>query len=161
MKTCENLQKHYFPNSVENQQRFLERIRADMDNQSLIQLGIRKRNEDKLLGIISLTNIDYINRKSEISLVIGEPEGKDIVTATEAWRLLFWHGFNVLNLNRIYGGSISKAVVDLMCRVTEAKHEGIKKEDVFKNGKYVDAYEYGILKADFNKKYFDLFKIKV
>ena len=55
-----------------------------MDNQSLIQLVIRKRNEDKLLGIISLTNIDYINRKSEISLVIGEPEGKDIMTATEA-----------------------------------------------------------------------------
>ena len=33
---------------------------------------------------------------------MGEKEGKDIKTVTEAWRLIFWHGFNALNLNKIY-----------------------------------------------------------
>ena len=74
-----------------------------MDNQSLIQLGIRKRNEDKLLGIISLTNIDYINRKSEISLVIGEPEGKVIMTATEAsMQNIVIIGAGVVRLSYVY-----------------------------------------------------------
>ena len=139
----------------------MEQLTVDMDNQSCIQLGIRKINDDKLLGVISLNEIDLINRKAEISAVIGEPEGKDMLTITEAWRLIFWHGFNVLNLNRIYGGSISKTVVDLMCRVAACKHEGVKEEDAFKNGKYVDVYTYGVLRSAFNKKYFILPKLKV
>ena len=45
----------------------MEQLTVDMDNQSCIQLGIRKINDDKLLGVISLHEIDLINRKAEIS----------------------------------------------------------------------------------------------
>jgi len=154
--TCETLQKHYFPNTLETQIEYWEKLSQASKHGTCIQLGICKYGDDRVLGIISLNNIDHINHKAEISAVIGEADGKDIRTISEAWRLIFWHGFNVLNLHRIYGGSISKSVVDLMCRVAACSPEGVRKEDIFKNGEYVDMYEYGVLRNSFNKKYFDI-----
>lgn len=156
--TCETLQKHYFPNTLESQLEYWEKVVEQARAGTCIQLGVCKNSDEKLLGIVSLNHIDYINRKAEISAVMGENDGKDIKTITEAWRLIFWHGFNVLNLNRIYGGSMSKSVVDLMCRVAACVPEGVRKEDVFKNGRYLDVYEYGVLKNSFNEKYFDLMR---
>ena len=153
---CESLQKHYFPNTVENQLAYWEQLALGSDKEKKIQLGICKNGSSKLLGIVSLQNIDTINRKAEISAVVGEKAGRDTKTIAEAWKLIFWHGFNVLNLNRIYGGSISKPVVDLMCRVAACTLEGIRKQDVFKNGSYIDTYEYGVLRSEFNEKYFKL-----
>ena len=156
--TCETLQKHYFPNTLESQLDYWEKLLQQAKDGTCIQLGVCKNNDEKLIGIVSLNHIDYVNRKAEISAVMGEDEGKDIKTIAEAWRLIFWHGFNVLNLHRIYGGSISKSVVDLMCRVAACVPEGVRKEDAFKKGKYLDVYEYGVLKSSFNEKYFDLMR---
>ena len=97
-----------------------------------IQLGVCKKKSNKILGVVSLSNINWINQTAEQSTVMGEKEGKDIKTVTEAWRLIFWHGFNALNLNKIYGGSISKSVVDLICRVAAGNREGVRKEHVYK-----------------------------
>ena len=158
--TCETLQKHYFPNTLESQLDYWEKVSQQAKDGSCIQLGVCKNGDDKLLGIVSLNHIDYINRKAEISAVMGENEGKDIKTITEAWRLMFWHGFNVLNLHRIYGGSISKSVMDLICRVAGCSAEGTRKEDAFKNGEYLDIYEFGVLRKSFNEKYFDIVRNK-
>lgn len=154
-KTSETLQKHYFPNTLENQLDYFNDLQKEHGNGTKIQLGVCKNNSSKILGIVSLNNIDYINRKAEISAVIGEKEGKDIKTISEAWKLIFWHGFNTLNLERIYGGTISKSVLDLMCRLVACKKEGVRRKDVYKNGEYVDIYEYGVLKKEFNTKYKD------
>ena len=155
-KITATLQKHYFPNSLDGQLVYLDALNQQMDAGSCLQLGVCRFGIDKVLGVISLNNIDHVNRKAEISAVMGEIEGRDVKTIVEAWRLLFWHGFNVLNLHRIYGGSISSAVVDLMCRLAACNREGTRREDVYKNGEYLDVYEYGVLKRDFNDKYFDV-----
>ena len=157
-RTCETLQKRYFPNSLEKQLEYWSELNKEMISNKKIQLGVCKNKSSKILGVISLNNINMINQTAENSIVMGESEGKDIKTVTEAWRLIFWHGFNVLNLNKIYGGSISKSIVDLLCRVTESKHEGTRKHQVFKNGIFVDTYLWGLTKNSFNKKYFNFLK---
>jgi len=153
--TCKWLQKHYYPNSLESQLEFWNELNVGPDKYSKIQLGVCKKQSDKILGVVSLSNINRINQTAELSTVMGEAEGKDGKTVTEAWRLLIWHGFNVLNLNKIYGGSISKSVVHLICRVAGASEEGIMREHFYKNGVFVDSYLWGILKSSFNKKYFN------
>ena len=42
-----------------------------------------------------------------------------------------------------------------MCRLVACKKEGVRRKDVYKNGEYVDIYEYGVLKKEFNTKYKD------
>ena len=144
---CKTLQKHYFPNTVEIQMDFLERNISNSTTK--IQLGICRINGGNILGIVSLNDIDYINSKAEISALIGETEGRSINLFIESCQLIFNHAFNSLNLNRIYGGSISKQLVTLMTRSLGCKEEGVARQEIFKDGEYHDCYLYGILKEDF------------
>ena len=144
---CKPLQHHYFPNPVEQQIEFWQT--NIVGSLTKIQLGICKPESSVILGVISLNNIDYINRKAEISAVIGELEGRNINIFRESCELICRHAFNTLNLNKVYGGSISKELVGLMCKFLKAKEEGILRSDIYKNGEYHDAFLYGILKNDF------------
>jgi len=144
---CRTLQKHYYPNSLENQIDFFEK--QVKESNTKIQLGVCVKDNNTILGIVSLSNIDYINRKAEFSAIIGEPEGRNIEIYIEACKLLFNHAFNSLNLNRLYGGSISKELVVLMCRILGCKQEGSARQDIFKSGTYHDAYLYSILREEF------------
>lgn len=146
---CKTLQKHYFPNSIDLQMNFWEKNQNATDK---LQLGICKPDDANLLGVISLNNIDFINRKAEISAVIGESGARSVGIFIESCQLLFNHAFNSLNLNRIYGGSISKELVVLMCRTLGCKEEGVGRSEIFKNGKYHNSYRYGILKDEFHFK---------
>lgn len=148
---CQTLQKHYFPNTLESQIQFWEKniLPSSTNSQpDKIQLGICRVGEPLLLGIVSLNNIDFINRKCEFSMVIGEKEGRNVKVFLEASRLIFRHAFETLNMNRIYGGSISKELVVLMCRSLGCKDEGVSRQDIFKNGKYHDSYRYSLLRED-------------
>lgn len=147
---CKTLQKHYYPNSLEIQMEFWEKSIKNSDTK--IQLGICKIDDSKILGIISLNNIDMINRRAEMSVVIGEEEGRSVGIFIEACKLLFSHAFFTLNLNRIYGGSISKELVTLMSRTLGCMQEGVARQDIYKNGKYNDAYLYGLLREEFVAK---------
>ncbi len=146
---CKTLQKHYFPTTMESQIAFWEQnVRSANDK---IQLGICRINSDRIVGIISLNNIDYINRKAEFSVIIGDRDAQNVVIFTESCKLLLNHGFYSLNLNRIYGGGISKDLANMMCRVLNFQEEGIRRQEVYKNGKYFDAYYYGILRDEFQQ----------
>lgn len=146
----QTIQKHYFPNNREAQLDFWEK--NIQNSNSKIQLGICKIGEPELLGIASLNNIDYLNRKCEFSIIIGEKSGRNINYFLEATKLLFNHGFNSLNMNRIYGGSISYDLIQMMCRTIGCTLEGTARKEIYKNGEYHDAYLYGILKQEFNNK---------
>lgn len=143
---CQNLQKHYFPNTIEKQREFL---RAVNTSEKKIQLGIRVKGYSSLAGVISLNNIDHINRRAEISAIIGDRSARNPKVFLESCRLIFSHAFYTLNLNRVYGGSISKDLVKLMIRGLGCSSEGVGRQEVFKNGLYVDVYRYAILRADF------------
>jgi ribosomal-protein-alanine N-acetyltransferase len=146
---CKTLQKHYFPNTREAQLAFYEK---NINTNNKIQLGICKPESSNIIGIISLNNIDFINRKAEISAVIGESAGRNINLFIESCNLIINHAFSSLNLNRIYGGSISKELVTLMCRTLGCKEEGIGRSEIYKKGVYHDSYRYGILRDEFQFK---------
>ncbi len=144
---CKTLQKHYYPNTMDFQIRFWEEnIRGAIDK---IQLAICPIDSGQIVGIVSLNNIDYINRKAEFSVVIGQREARNVIIFIEACKLILKHGFYSLNLNRIYGGSISRDLVDMMCRTFNFQEEGIRRQEIYKNGKYFDAYCFGILRDEF------------
>ena len=77
--TTKHLQKHYYPNTLESQLKFVEEAESD---KSKIQLGIRRKsNPTVLLGVISLQHINLINRNAELSIVIGENEARGLEIA--------------------------------------------------------------------------------
>jgi ribosomal-protein-alanine N-acetyltransferase len=145
------LQKHYFPNNIESQLEFWEK--HVKSSSTKLQLGICKIGEPSLVGIVSLNDIDYINRKCEFAIVVGEKSAQNLQIFLDCAKLIFNHAFNSLNMNKIYGGSISKDLVTLMCRTIGCKQEGIARQEIFKNGIYHDSYLYSILRDEFTFKH--------
>jgi len=116
----------------------------DLDNSLVLAIDEKSTNEH--IGNISLQAINWIDRNAEIAFLLGEKNywGKGIMF--EAGELIIEHGFNSLNLHRIYCGTSSQNIgMQKLAEKLGMIKEGIRKEDLFKNGLYHDTIEYGIL----------------
>jgi RimJ/RimL family protein N-acetyltransferase len=142
------MQKHYFPNTRQQQLAFL---RNEIDGSTTkLQLGICDAIQGgPIVGVVSLQNIDYMNRQAEFAIVIGEERYRHVKYFVEAARLMMRHGFSTLNLHRIYTGTFMPNVVELMTRALGGREEGLLKEAVYKNGRYHDVRLFGVLASEF------------
>lgn len=146
-----NMQKHYFPNTKEEQIKFLRT--EIICNPTKLQLGIFHKKDQILIGMISLNDINMLNRKCSISAFIGEIKYQNLQNFLEANRLLIGHAFEQLNMNRIYGGTIINEIAELYVRSLGFAREGILIEDVYKNGRYNDVYLIAISQKQYKKSY--------
>ena len=145
-KICSTLQKHYFPNSIELQKKFLNSTKS----QDTLILGICDIKYSEIIGVVSLSSINYINRSAEFACVIANEEDRNVSVFVETLNLVLKHAFLSLNLNKVYGGSISKNLVKLIVRASNGKTEGVSRQDMFKNGEYHDIYNFSVLRDEFN-----------
>lgn len=89
-----------FPNTKDKQ---IEIVKSNLDKSDMVLLSIVEKQNDKLIGIVSLKDIDLLNRVAEITIVMGNE--KYIAGAPfEAMALMTKHGFEKLNLNKIQAG---------------------------------------------------------
>lgn len=142
------LQHGRFPNTMEKQREFL---RSEVANRTSnkVQLGVLPIGDTKIVGVISLNKIDWINRLAEIALVIGERRQQGL--GFEAMALLMRHAFLRLNLNRIWAGQhvdLDKWRETLICHLG-FQEEGRLRQALFWQGKFVDAVLIGCLREDF------------
>jgi len=77
-------------------------VEKDLLDSSKIVLSIVQNHTEKLLGVISLNNIDHLNGRCEIAIVTGNDKVPG--AALEAMSLLTSHAFDRLNMNKIYAG---------------------------------------------------------
>jgi len=143
-----NMQKHYFPNTREDQIAFFNTEISG--SESKLQLGIFHKKDKALIGMIGLYNIDLLNRKCGISGFIGETKYQDLQNFLEANRLLIRHAFEQLNVNRVYGGTMINEIAELYVRSLGFVREGVLVEDVYKNGRYYDAYLIALSRKHYN-----------
>jgi len=103
------------------------------------------------IGNISFQNINWVNRSAEFAVVIGNKDYWGKGYCTKAARFLLHHGFNKLNLHRIWTGTA--ATNEGMKRVAwklGMTQEATFRDGVYLEGKYVDVNVYGILKDEWN-----------
>src|SRR5574344_294464 len=110
------------------------------------------KEEDRLLGNISLTKINEIDRTAELGIFIGEESDRNKGYGTEAIKLLLDYGFNQLNLHNI---SLNAFSFNLRAIAAYKKAGFVEfgrwKEAHYFNGEYCDIVMLQILKKDFNK----------
>jgi ribosomal-protein-alanine N-acetyltransferase len=134
-----------YPVSKEREMKIVEEIQERTDT---ILLSIAEKNTHKLLGNISLQNIDLINRRCNIAITIGEDS--PITTAIEAFGLMANHAFVRLNLNRIEDSTHEDLLkLVMMLEVIGFKVDGRGKEFFLKDGVWKDKIMFSLLAADF------------
>ncbi|MBR1883883.1 MAG: GNAT family N-acetyltransferase [Clostridia bacterium] len=113
-------------------------------------LSIIELESDKLLGNISLGNIEHISRTATLGIFIGDIESRNKGYGTEAIKLLLDYGFNYLNLNNIDLKVFSFNERAIRCyEKCGFKVYGKRTEAKFINGKYYDEIFMEVLAKDF------------
>ena len=144
---CLLTQHRRFPNSPEQQ---LEYFRTEiLHGKDRLQLGICDATSQTLVGVAALQSIDHLNRHAQLAIMIGEKTHRNLSAFVEAFRLMIRHAFDNLNLLRIYDGTMSPELAELCCRTMGFKKEGVRRQHVYKNGRYYDVHLIGLLKDEF------------
>lgn len=146
-EVCKMNSHHRFPHSEESMIKYVESVN---NSSNQLVLAIINKRDKVHIGNVSLQNINYINRSAEFAIIIGEKEywGKGI--GKECGKIIIEHGFSTLNLNRVYCGTFYENIgMKKLAETLGFKQEGIRCEAEFKNGKYIDVVEFGLLKKEY------------
>ena len=115
-----------------------------------IRCAIVFEDNDRILGLVSLIDIDYIRRSAIFNIMVGRNENYGKGIGTYATKEMLRHAFYNMNLHRIELTVLSNN--ERAIRLYEKvgfKKEGIKREVAFKNGKYEDMVAYSILDKEY------------
>lgn len=132
-----------FPMTVEKLKEF---VKESFNSNSNLVFAVVDKETDEHIGNISLQNINWVDRNAEIAFLLGEKRywGKNMMF--EAGKLLIDHGLKMLNLHRIYCGTSSENIgMQKLANKLGLIKEGVRKDAIYKSGKYFDVVEYGIL----------------
>lgn len=141
------LEHHVFPYSKASALDYIEGLRHRRD---ILMLAIIDKANDKHIGNITLGSISTLHQSAEFTLLIGDRDSHGKGLAKEASQLLLTHGFNTMNLNRIWCGTMeSNLPMQRLAITLGMQQEGIKRQEVYKNGRYNDTRQYSILKEEF------------
>lgn len=146
-EVCRYNRHNIFPYTLEKAKAYINSV---SQSNSEIVLAMIERDTQKHIGNIALQLIDTLNRNADISILIGDKEAWGKSYAKEAFYTLLKHGFEMLNLHRIYCGTSSQNIA--MQKVAIAlgmRQEGIRREALFKNARFHDLIEYAILADEF------------
>ncbi len=136
-----------FPTTVESQRDFYRHVTSGSDSD--LVLAVIARDGDVHVGNIGLHRIDWQSRYAEYGVVIGERAVWGRGIGTEATRLLCRHGFDRLNLHRIWLGVFAAhAAAIRMYERIGFKVEGTLREEILRDGRYHDKLIMGLLAGE-------------
>jgi ribosomal-protein-alanine N-acetyltransferase len=142
-EVCQFNSHAVFPNTQKKMKAYYDSLHNQNTN---IVFAIVYSETNRHIGNVSLQNINWISRSGEFAILLGAKQywGKGI--ARQAMTLVMQYGFKRLNLHRIYCGTLEGNIaMRKLAQRLRMREEGIRKEALFKNGKYHDIYEFGII----------------
>ena len=150
-EVCANTGHHYEPYTRQDALEYIERVRRDPGD---LALAIVARENGNHIGNVALKRIDHVSRSAEFAIVIGDKTAWGKGVGKEAGRLLLHHAFFALNLHRIYCGTFETNIA--MQRLAEhlcMREEGRRRQAVFKDDRYLDVLEYGVLRDEYAERF--------
>ena len=108
------------------------------------------KDEDKMIGTVSIEQINFINRTGTLGIFIGDKDYRDKGYGTEAIKLILEYAFQYINLNNVMLTVMSYN--DRAKRCYEKcgfKEFGRRHQSVYMDGKYYDTIYMEVLKENF------------
>ena len=126
----------------------------NMNSTNYILVGIFTMSNKEHIGNTLLGPIDFDNRSSEISNLIGEKEYWEKGVALESCKLLIDYAFSNLELHKITIGNLSpNRGATFLSKQLGFRLEGKLIEAVFLRRKYYNVLRFGLFKDEFYEKF--------
>lgn len=139
----------YLPMSMAREDKwFTNMLERPLDEQ-LMSIEIQEDDSWKLIGNLGFFHIDPHAHSAEIGIMIGEKAYWNQGYGTEAMQLLLQHGFNTLNLNRIYLQVYENNPRAIRCYEKSGYlNEGRMRQAHYSEGKFHDVILMGVLRSE-------------
>jgi RimJ/RimL family protein N-acetyltransferase len=137
-----------FPQTPENQKKIVTDNVEFGTKSPGIQFAIWLNDEKRAIGFIGLNGIDWANRNCWIGATIGDKAWWGQGIAGEVGRLIFDYAFGELGLHKINTGIFSPNARSLGAASKFLTQAGVQREEIFVEGKYIDANVFEIFDRD-------------
>lgn len=142
--------RRYFSIYPTSDSRGKERIEQLYHDGKHIIFGVALNEDNRLIGLVGLKDINYVNQTAEFYVIIGERSAWGKGFGTEATKLMLRYGFLELNLNRIQTQDMEDNIGGWRADEKAGfKYEGTLREDILRFGKYQDVRVYSILRREY------------
>lgn len=158
-EVTENLVLRQPVSSVEEERWYQNMLKRPVDEHSMV-IEVKKEGSSAsgavswvAIGNIQFLAINWINRNTEVGIMIGDKEYWNQGYGTEAMQLMLSHGFSTLNLHRIW-----LQVYDKNLRGLKAYEkagfivEGKLREAHYQHGTYYDVIIMSVLKDNWSSR---------
>ena len=137
-----------FPMSLDQQTQWFEKHINDNRNFRFII----ETPQDGAIGIATLTDIDWKNRRATHGIKLAHVERKTKGIATDAVMAIMRYVFDELGLHRLDGSWFDSNIPSKnLYTKCGWKEEGVKREYVYKRGEWRDLTIVGILESDYRQ----------
>lgn len=137
------------PLKKEDEEKFYENINASKDTYSF---AIETKDNSKHIGGCGIGFVDWKNRFADVGIYIGDEQYRGKGYGTDAMKILLQFVFSEMNLNKV-----RLSVFDFNQRGIKSyvkcgfKQEGIKRQEMFREGRYHDVIMMGILRPEWER----------
>jgi RimJ/RimL family protein N-acetyltransferase len=144
---------HHLPFSSEDEEKWFDQMQSHPQDEHPMVIEVRKNGvveEWISIGSIGFSTIDWRNRCSEFGIMIGEKDYWNQGYGTEAVEMLLKHGFETLNLNRIFLRVFENNPGAIRAYEKAGfSHEGRLRQAEYQEGQFLDTLIMGILHSEF------------
>jgi len=128
-----------------------EVVDKGFENETDFVFAIRNKEKGLIMGLIGIHHWDKANQKAEIGYWLGK-EFWNKGYVTEAMTEVLAFGFKVLNLNKMFANFFPhNPASGRVMEKSGMRQEAVLRQEIYKNGKFLDFVRYSILKEDFKK----------
>jgi diamine N-acetyltransferase len=139
----------FLPFSLAEEERWYERMLEAPAVEHVLVIEAKDHDGWKPVGTCGIYGIDWPSRSAEAGISIGEKNYWNQGYGTDVMRLLLQHGFDTLNLNRVYLRVFSNNDRAIRCYEKAGfVHEGRLRQAHYRNGEYSDILVMSVLRSE-------------
>ncbi len=138
-----------FPKTLEMDEEWFNQVLRDKSNRN-IYWAIDIKDTSEFIGLVSLTNIDFVSGTCARGMMIGDNKHRGKGFGLEIAKLVEEYAFSVLNLRKIVRYVLaSNRHLRTLKNSKLTKEEGRMKEQYYMNGEYCDVVILSLFREDY------------
>lgn len=141
----------FLPMSSVDEEKWFDKVMERPQEEKPLVVDMKEGEGWRMIGNSSFFNFDWVARAAEVGIMLGDKTIWNQGYGTEVMSLLLRHGFETLNLNRIYLRVIAenKRAIRTYEKAGFA-HEGRMRQAIYKHGNYNDVLHMSVLREEWN-----------